>query len=67
MIDYYYPELDGSNKENKKVVNELLNPDKAYYEALQKANLKKPQNEIVKRGEGKLLTNDGREMLNENL
>lgn len=67
MIDYFSPELDGSNKENKKVVNELLNPDKAYYEALQKANLKKPQNEIVKRGEGKLLTNDGREMLNENL
>ena len=67
MIDYFSPELDGSKKESKKVVNELLNPDKAYYEAIQKANLKKPQNEIVKKGEGKLLTNDGREMLNENL
>ena len=68
MIDYFYPELTGSRDENqkKKFVNELLNPDKAYYEALQKSNLKKPKNDIIVRNEGKLLTNDGREMLNEN-
>lgn len=56
------------NDENqkKKFVNELLNPEKAYSEAVQKANLKRPKNDIVPKNEGKLLTNDGREMLNEN-
>ena len=68
MIDYFYPELGNSKDENqkKKFVNELLNPDKAYYEAMQKANLKRPKNDVIERNEGKTLTNDGREMLNEN-
>lgn len=67
MIDYFYPELGNSKDENqkKKFVNELLNPDKAYYEAMQKANLKRPKNDVIEKNEGKLLTNDGREMLNE--
>lgn len=68
MIDYFYPDLDNSKNENqkKKFVNELLNPDTAYIEAMQKANLKKPKNDVIERNEGKTLTNDGREMLNEN-
>ena len=53
--------------QKKRFVNELLNPEQVYFEALQKANnMKKPQNEIVEKNDGKLLTNDGREMLNEN-
>ncbi len=67
MIDYFYPELNNNKNQSKKFVNELLNPDEAYYDALQKANLKRPKNDIIERAEGKLLTNDGREMLNENL
>lgn len=69
MIDYFYPELGDSKNENqkKKFVNELLNPEQAYMEAMRKANsMKKPKNDIVEKNEGKLLTNDGREMLNEN-
>jgi hypothetical protein len=67
MIDYFYPELDPKNgNQKKKFVNELLNPEQAYFEAMQKGNLKRPKNDIVERNEGKLLTNDGREMLNEN-
>lgn len=67
MIDYFYPELGGKNTPNKKVVNELMNPDKAYADAVRQANLKRPTNEIQQKNPGKLLTNDGREMLNENL
>ena len=69
MIDYFYPELGNPKDENhkKKFVNELLNPEKAYFEALRKADgMKKPKNDIIEKNEGKLLTNDGREMLNEN-
>ncbi len=69
MIDYYYPELGNSKEENqkKRFVNELLNPEQTYNEAVQRANnMRKPKNDIVSRNEGKLLTNDGREMLNEN-
>lgn len=68
MIDYFYPELGNSKNENqnKKVVNELLNPEKTYSDAVKKANLRKPKNDIIEKNEGKLLTNDGREMLNEN-
>lgn len=66
MIDYFYPELGDNKKPNKKFVNELLNPEQAYNEAVQKSNLKKPMNDVIERNEGKLLTNDGREMLNEN-
>lgn len=68
MIDYFYPELGNSkdDSQKKKTVNELLNPDKAYFDAMKKANLRKPKNDIVERQNGKLLTNDGREMLNEN-
>lgn len=67
MIDYFYPDLGEKNTPNKKVVNELMTPDKAYADAVKKANLKKPTNEIQQKDSGKLLTNDGREMLNENL
>lgn len=68
MINYFYPDLSNPKDENqkKRFVNELLNPDKAYVEAVQKANLKRPKNDIVERANGKLLTNDGREMFNEN-
>ena len=68
MINYFYPELGNSKDENqkKKVVNELLNPEKTYFEAMKKSNLRKPKNDIVEKNENKLLTNDGREMLNEN-
>jgi|LakMenEpi03Aug12_release.lakeMendotaPanAssembly.Ray.scaffolds.fasta_scaffold2973434_2 hypothetical protein len=69
MIDYFHPELGDSKNENqkKKFVNELLNPEQAYFEAVRKANsMKKPKNDIMERSSGKLLTNDGREMLNEN-
>lgn len=69
MINYFYPELGDSKNENqnKKFVNELLNPEQAYFEAMRKAsNMKKPKNEIIEKSVGKLLTNDGREMLNEN-
>jgi len=69
MIDYYYPELGNSKEENqkKRFVNELLNPEQTYNEAVQRANnMRKPKNDIIERNEGKLLTNDGREMLNEN-
>ncbi len=68
MIDYFYPDLNNSKDENqkKRFVNELLNPDKAYVDAMKKANLKRPKNDIVERANGKLLTNDGREMFNEN-
>ena len=68
MIDYFYPELNNSedNNQKKKFVNELLNPDEAYLEAIRKSNLKKPKNDIIERNESKSLTNDGREMLNEN-
>lgn len=68
MIDYFYPNL-GSSKDdnrNKRFVNELLNPDQAYIAAMKQANLKRPNNEVVEKNSGKLLTNDGREMLNEN-
>lgn len=60
---FYTPKED---KTNKKFVNELLSPDKAVQEAMQKANLKKPDNEVVNKNSDKLLTNDGREVLNEN-
>lgn len=67
MIDYFYPELENPSNKNKKFVNELLNPEQAYQEAIKKANsMKKPKNDIVSKNEGKLLTNDGREILNEN-
>jgi len=66
MIDYFYPNLGGKNSPNKKVVNELMTPDKVYAEAVKQANLKKPTTEIMHKDSGKLLTNDGREMLNEN-
>lgn len=69
MLDYFYPELENSNKENqkKKFVNELLSPEQIYFESMSKANnMKKPKNDIIGRNEGKTLTNDGREMLNEN-
>jgi len=69
MIDYFYPDLGNSKDENqkKKFVNELLNPEQAYFEALRKAeNMKKPKNDLIEKNEGKSLTNDGREMLNEN-
>lgn len=68
MINYFYPELGDSKdgKQSKKFVNELLNPEQAYFEAVRKANnMKKPKNDIMERSNGKLLTNDGREMLNE--
>lgn len=65
MIDYFYPELGNNSKKDKKFVNELLNPEKVNEEAVKKSNLKKSQNDIVNKNEGKLLTNDGREMLNE--
>lgn len=69
MIDYFYPDLGNSKDENqkKKFVNELLNPEQAYFEALKKAeSMKKSKNDLVEKNEGKNLTNDGREMLNEN-
>jgi len=68
MIDYFYPDLNNPKGENqnKRFVNELLNPDQAYIAAMKQANLRKPNNEVMERNNGKLLTNDGREMLNEN-
>lgn len=68
MIDYFYPNLESSKNDNrnKRFVNELLNPDQAYVAAMKQANLKRPNNEVVEKNSGKLLTNDGREMLNEN-
>lgn len=68
MIDYFYPNLESSKDDNrnKRFVNELLNPDQAYFAAMKQANLKRPNNEVVEKNSGKLLTNDGREMLNEN-
>ena len=68
MIDYFYPNLESSKNDNsnKRFVNELLNPDQAYIAAMKQANLKRPNNEVVEKNSGKLLTNDGREMLNEN-
>jgi hypothetical protein len=59
---FYIPKED---KTNKKFVNELLSPDKAIQEAMEKANLKKPDAELFKKNSDKLLTNDGREVLNE--
>lgn len=68
MIDYFYPDLNPKDdNQKKKFVNELLNPEQAYFEAMKKAaNMKKPKNDIIERNENKILTNDGREMLNEN-
>lgn len=68
MIDYFYPELNNSKKDNskKRFVNELLNPDQAQIDALKNANLSKPKSDLVERNDGKSLTNDGREMLKEN-
>ena len=60
---FYVPKED---KTNKKFVNELLSPDKAIQEAMEKANLKKPDNEVFVKHSDKLLTNDGREVLSEN-
>lgn len=68
MIDYFYPDLGNSKNENqkKRFVNELMNPEQAYVNAVKQANLKKPNNEVMQRNPGKLLTNDGREVLSEN-
>lgn len=66
MTNFSYEDLMGNENSKKKFVNELLNPDQAYVEAMQKANLQRPKNDIVERNNDKLLTNDGREMLNEN-
>ena len=67
MIDYFYPEMDPKNPKSKKFVNELLNHQEAFMEAQRKAaSMKKPKNDIMEKDGGKLLTNDGREMLNEN-
>lgn len=69
MIDYFYPDLNNSKDESqkKKFVNELLNPEHVYMEAVKKAaGMQKPKNDIMEKSEGKLLTDDGREMLNEN-
>jgi len=66
MIDYFYPELDPKGQKSKKFVNELLNPEQAYFEAQKKAaSMQKTKNDIMEKDNGKLLTNDGREMLNE--
>ena len=67
MIDYFYPEMDPKNPKSKKFVNELMNPQEAFMEAQRKAaSMQKPKNDIMEKDGGKLLTNDGREMLNEN-
>jgi hypothetical protein len=67
MTNYSYSDLMNFNENSKKkFVNELLNPDQAYMEAVQKSNLQKPKNDIIERNGDKLLTNDGREVLNEN-
>lgn len=66
MIDYFHPNLNDSKKsQSKKFVNELLSPEQEYFNAIQKSNLKKPKNDIIERSSSKMLTNDGREMLNE--
>jgi hypothetical protein len=58
--------IDTSRREVKKgVSNGLISPEELYLEAMQKGGLKKPKNDILERKEDKLLTNDGREMLNE--
>jgi hypothetical protein len=62
-----YQNTPTENSINKKVVNELMNPDQLYLEAKKKGGLKRPKNDIIARNESKLLTNDGREVLNENI
>jgi len=58
--------IDTDEKSQKKnVANGLMNPTQLYMEAMQKGGLKKPKNDILERRDDKLLTNDGREMLNE--
>jgi len=57
--------LPTEDEKNKKVVNELMNPEQLYFEAKMKGGLKQPKNDIIERRDDKLLTNDGREVLNE--
>lgn len=67
MIDYFHPDLTPKKEgQTKKAVNELMNPQQAMQEAMRKeANMRKPKSDLMEKDGGKLLTNDGREMLNE--
>ncbi len=59
----------GQEEENKKDDNSLINPNKAFnvFRESLKKTLTKTNNDILGKNEEKLLTNDGRELLNENI
>lgn len=58
--------LSGEGDKNKiKAANGLMNPDKLYMETISKGGLKNPKNDIIERDNTKVITNDGRELLNE--
>jgi hypothetical protein len=65
MINGYRKIETEENNNKKNVANGLMDPQRLYLEAMQKGGLKKPKNDILERRDDRLLTNDGREMLNE--
>ena len=68
-ISYFQPEMSGNDKKEKKVDKGLLSPKQVMEGAIKKAQKieqSKNNSGLLSKNEGKLLTNDGREVFNEN-
>ncbi|MEK6829625.1 MAG: hypothetical protein AABY15_05895 [Nanoarchaeota archaeon] len=67
-IAYFQPEMSG-DKNEKKADKGLISPQQVMEGAIKKAQKieqSKNNSGLLNKNEGKLLTNDGREMMNEN-
>lgn len=67
-ISYFQPEIPGGDSQ-KKTDKSLLSPKQVVEGAMKKAQkieASKNNTGLVSKNEGKLLTNDGREIFNEN-
>ena len=53
------------NDKQKKFVNELLDSDELFLKQMKSGGMKKPKNDILEKDSSRILTNDGRELFNE--
>ena len=66
-ISYFSPETPEEENSNKKSSKGLLSPKQVMESAKKKAQkMSKPKSDLIERTNGKLLTDDGREIFNEN-